>query len=865
MNNITFKYTYRPYQQKVLDEVEKYIDDGKIHIVAAPGAGKTIVALSLIFKICSPTLILVPTIAIREQWVERMTQDFTSVDLSSISTSLKEVKRYTVVTYQALYEYKPEVIKEILLINKIKLIVFDEAHHLRNAWFNHISKFINEINGMKTISLTATPPYDDKKLYGNYIELCGEIDTEVNVPELVANNNLCPHQDYIYFNSISKEEESIISEYRKRALSLAISFLNEELFIRAIATHRFFVDFKNNTNEIIEYSYAFKAMIKLLRRNGIIITKEIEKMSTKELEISIMEIEELFKLVFLEKDPDFKIISKVISKYKNIFTKIGAINKNSFNLLYSNTILKNLNENIGKLNSINEIILHEKSCLNDKLKMIVVTDFIKNYKNEYDEEDENDCQIGVIPIFNNIREKIGDKVKCAVLTGSIVLIPQELKEKFINICDEENIQKDKLSIKEYDISFDFLEVKLGSNEKTVKVITRLFKESDIDVLVGTNALIGEGWDAPFVNSLIIASNISTYISSNQIRGRVIRIDPDNKEKVANIWHLITIEGTDFNKYKGVEYEKISMRLGHIEGLSLSKPQITNGIQRFEEDIEEIMTEKNGLQKLNDYMKQVSCDRKNVKEKWMIALKEYEKTYTMPVSGRINKKILEKKLSTSTSNKTKHTFAMLASIGLVTGFSLLVVPYIMPFEYGMAVYPWVALFDSYALYRFSRNINRDKESIYYILLTVIRALKYKKLINTTAYGKIIKKDNNYYILCNNVDVREQMLVKKCMEEALSNNVETRYMIKTGQIIYSVPSIFDKTKETAEKFFETYKSISSNKKAKLIYSKGIAGKIERLKIMQKEDEEEGINNIKLDNFIADAEVLKEMFDENNKIEV
>ena len=35
-----FKYEFRPYQKRVLDQVEKHIKDKKIHIVAAPGSRK---------------------------------------------------------------------------------------------------------------------------------------------------------------------------------------------------------------------------------------------------------------------------------------------------------------------------------------------------------------------------------------------------------------------------------------------------------------------------------------------------------------------------------------------------------------------------------------------------------------------------------------------------------------------------------------------------------------------------------------------------------------------------------------------------------------------------------------------------------
>ena len=42
------------------------------------------------------------------------------------------------------------------------------------------------------IALTATPPYDVSPFES---QLCGPVDAEVSVPELVLESDLCPHQD----------------------------------------------------------------------------------------------------------------------------------------------------------------------------------------------------------------------------------------------------------------------------------------------------------------------------------------------------------------------------------------------------------------------------------------------------------------------------------------------------------------------------------------------------------------------------------------------------------------------------------------------------------------------------------------------
>lgn len=48
MKNLHFKGKFRSYQQKVLDNLNAHLKDNKLHIVAAPGAGKTTLGCDII-------------------------------------------------------------------------------------------------------------------------------------------------------------------------------------------------------------------------------------------------------------------------------------------------------------------------------------------------------------------------------------------------------------------------------------------------------------------------------------------------------------------------------------------------------------------------------------------------------------------------------------------------------------------------------------------------------------------------------------------------------------------------------------------------------------------------------------------------
>ena len=231
-----FAGTFRPYQQRILERFDDLKQDHRIHIVAAPGSGKTILGLEIICRLGQPALILAPTITIRDQWIDRFAAHFqhngTSNPREWCSTSLHNPAFLTVITYQALYSAYTQALDEetgedfadlniLDAVRDIGTVCLDEAHHLRSQWHRALTAFMDQLGRRKavlnTIALTATPPYDSTPSeWQRYEQLCGPIDEEIFAPELVAAGNLCPHQDYVYVTKPSQEEEQEIAELRRR-------------------------------------------------------------------------------------------------------------------------------------------------------------------------------------------------------------------------------------------------------------------------------------------------------------------------------------------------------------------------------------------------------------------------------------------------------------------------------------------------------------------------------------------------------------------------------------------------------------------------------------------------------------------------
>lgn len=102
---IHFKYPWRGYQERVLADLKQYISNGALHVVAPPGSGKTVLGLEVMLRLDTPTLILAPTIAVRNQWVDRFCELFlqTAQMPDWISCDICQPSFLTVSTYQALH------------------------------------------------------------------------------------------------------------------------------------------------------------------------------------------------------------------------------------------------------------------------------------------------------------------------------------------------------------------------------------------------------------------------------------------------------------------------------------------------------------------------------------------------------------------------------------------------------------------------------------------------------------------------------------------------------------------------------------------------------------------------------------------
>lgn len=110
LQSMQFQFPLRKYQEEILALVDRKLEKGerRAHIVAPPGAGKTIIGLQLISKMKCPSLVLSPNTTIQSQWGQKV-ELFLPPDLAPFGTSEligthddKPLKPVTMLTYQVL-------------------------------------------------------------------------------------------------------------------------------------------------------------------------------------------------------------------------------------------------------------------------------------------------------------------------------------------------------------------------------------------------------------------------------------------------------------------------------------------------------------------------------------------------------------------------------------------------------------------------------------------------------------------------------------------------------------------------------------------------------------------------------------------
>jgi len=616
-----FRYPWRDYQARVLDSVKLYLADHRLHIVAAPGSGKTTLGLEIFRQLGKPTLVLSPTRVIRNQWITRL-RDFCNTDEAFpphwTSRSLDEPGFLTSITYQALHtRYRDEVAEaetddpvaakeeaeirtkaidgdEILAIVKslkaagIQTLILDEAHHLRAEWWKALISFVGSIDGVTVVSLTATPPYDSNVAqWKRYEELCGPIDEEISVPELVKAGTLCPHQDFVWTVVPTEYEREYLKEYEQNVEKTTAELLADERLESIVTRHAWMIDSETLVDEVLRHPDQAIALLVYLKGKGAALPEHLLQLLDMR-ETDIPELGDYWwqQIVgyFLYSPIGWPVDDVSAAHRKDLartFRDRHLLRNRELQLSDARLVKRHMTQSSAKIQACVDIYGQERDVRGAGLRQVILTDYIRDDGVRSTGEEQVDA-LGAWPIFRALANQLPDDERqyCALLTGRLVVLHKIVAASI----------QDELSTRPLRHLDGFCLVD-STSRNPVTILTELLERGEINVLVGTRALLGEGWDAPCINSLILASSVGSYMLTNQMRGRAIRVDKRSPDKVASIWHIVAVV-LDRNRinvqipqqlfYAGLaDFRELQSRFETFVGVHSGKPVIENDLLRLE--------------------------------------------------------------------------------------------------------------------------------------------------------------------------------------------------------------------------------------------------------------------------------------------
>jgi len=883
-----FKFPWRPYQERVLAELETHLEDDRLHVVAPPGSGKTVLGLEIMRRIGKPALALAPSLTIRNQWVERFTELFLQIDRPPewITTNIDAPAFLTVTTYQSIHSIfnfrknqekklaRATAVLSALTDLQTHTLIVDEAHHLQKEWWKSLDRLRSGIGEHTVVALTATPPYDvSGSEWQRYIELCGPIDAEICIPEMMLEESLCPHQDFIYFSPPTESSQQQIDKFYKdvelfvkeiKSNAALILLLQETPVLAALTAmdnippgnkeeaKKFIKERKDNYNAALKEiagnpEFYFSLLVYL---NDVL--PEPQVYLCRVLEVDPSDIPPLDKTwlqtllsscIYDRFDLYTEEEQEILVQVRRKLRRIGAIENKRVNLEFTDDLDQVLQRDPNKLRSIVHIVKEEASSQREQdLRLVILCDRI--YRDLFPDPDQEIKQekLGVVPVFELLRQKGPDSLKLGILCGTLVVLPATSVTELEMIAGSRygmSLADLKMKQLPHDRGYFSIECTDHNRQHIVAIVTELFSRGDVTALVGTRALLGEGWDAPVINTLILANNVGSHVSSNQMRGRALRTVPNNADKVSNIWHIASISTSGD---PGPDLERLTARFKTYMGLGLSDPVIENGLERM--GVNRPRMKAVEIVEKNQNMIAAAKERPSLTNRWRAALKSgntLERYKASPPQKRDELVFSDKLIPTYAIQKlVAKGVSKFNRVGLTYVVALPLVWFWVP-----AAFPWVAGMGVLASLwqmnspgiRYKLNIKREvitweanRAELENIGMAILQSLKDAGWISrefSRSSLPVYQKNGKVYISVQGATTHEESVFLEAFAELYDPVQDPRYILtrtvstSNGRenFYHPVPTLLARNKRYAVYFENRWKQYVGE--ANVLYTKSLQG--------------------------------------------
>jgi superfamily II DNA or RNA helicase len=631
-----------PHQVRALDALERdrARGDTATYLVVPPGGGKTLIGLEAARRLGQPTVVLCPNTAIQAQWIAQWQAAFSPIMVPA--TASRELPTaLTVLTYQAVCTLGPagngdgwakatpaggEGVLSLLhpngraLIERLRTggpwtLVLDECHHLLELWGRLLQAVIAQLDAPRIIGLTATPPRMMTAEQADlHRRLFGGVDLEVSAPALVREGRLAPYQELAYFTRPTPGEADYIHGEAIRFAELRTGLLDPGFgstpflaWLQARVVERCgpagarvsWRRFERDEPALADAAIRLHTAGLLELPEGARIREQHRHPPTAADWVALIG-DYSQRCLQASDDPRDKLARDAI---RRALPSVGYRLTRAGVRAGESPVDRVIARSESKARAVIEILGAESGELGSRLRALVLCD--------YEEAS------GTLPadLTGVLQAEAGGArlVLDTLLTDpqAAGLDPVLMTGRHVE-CGPDTAQRLITWLRAAEPGLDLAATTWDGRKhmvgitgpaswdarRYVPLVTRFYTEGGSQCLIGTRALLGEGWDAPAVNVVIDLTAATTPTSVVQARGRALRLDNSWPDKVADNWGVICVTGdhpkgsADFGRFarKHDSYFALARTGDIVSGVAHVDPRLSPYAPPSEELFDALNTE-----------------------------------------------------------------------------------------------------------------------------------------------------------------------------------------------------------------------------------------------------------------------------------
>ena len=473
---------------------------------------------------------------------------------------------------------------DALVTAGVATIVLDECHHLKAHWAIVVHYLVRRLKraGLSPtlIGLTATEPSGEDRSARRYRALLGDVDAEVPVPAVIRAGHLAPCRQLAWFTLPSPEETRFLAtageELHHRVSELLLSPDGIDYLLEVVAPpisstapgggsgsgplpriagadddHAPTTARPHEEDELVHRIVAGFDADPLLAASAAALLRKTGSYRGTALSTRVVPL--LPELDLLDLDDELRLLGRYAhdrllaaperrrdwESTRELLRGFGLYLTDSGIRAGRSPVDTITAASRAKDTAVVDILRHELDSIGERLRAVVVTDAA-----------EHSAPHRALDVLVPASRPgpAGGAVRCmsTLLSDADLrsLHPVLLTSSRLSLASGDTSLLDRLrrstglALPATDDGWMLSVTGQGvGSAGLVLAVNELVAAGEVRLVVGTQGLLGEGWDCPAVNTLIDLTAATTSASTQQLRGRTMRLDPGWVDKVAHNWSV----------------------------------------------------------------------------------------------------------------------------------------------------------------------------------------------------------------------------------------------------------------------------------------------------------------------------------------